>query len=123
MKNITFTSAGIALLILLQLGTLSFMIFGRHRAHQGREHHQKNMEVCPASFKEHDKGHGGHHRPHHGRGDHEPMFLEGLDLTPEQQSKIDALRTEHKKSEEAINVKVKELRAKQFQLLKEEKLD
>jgi Spy/CpxP family protein refolding chaperone len=130
MKNITFTTAGIAFLILLQLGTLTYIFLGHHRghhgrAHNGKEHYQMKAGACPASFKGGDRGHGNSDGPQQGRGKHGhgPMSFEGLNLTPEQQTRIDALKQKHEESEKSIKIKVRELRTKQFQLLREEKLD
>ncbi len=133
MKKITFTTAGIALLILLQLGTMAFVFFGRNRQHHERGHYSKNPQGCHVSFKggDHEKGRGhgkgrgnDHHGPHRGEhGSFGPMFFEDLNLTKEQQIKIDALKAEHKKTEDAMRTKMHELRNKQFELLKAEKLD
>lgn len=122
MKKITFTTAGIAILILLQLSVIGFMFFGRHKGgHHARSHGDK-AQACPASFKEH--GRGGHHGrgpQHHGAGG--LLFLEDLNLTAEQKTKIDALKKEHFKTEEANRAKHRELKEKQFQLLQRETLD
>lgn len=132
MKKINFTLIGIIILILLNLGTLSYLWCGScHRRYNqnttcsrdGKSgFHHKGMSKGCCGY--HGEGYRGSCSPHGMRMRHKGMYLiQELDLTDAQTEKLKDIRKNAWEEKKALKPQMDTLRKEEFQLLKDGKLD
>jgi Spy/CpxP family protein refolding chaperone len=90
MKRETLLTIAVAVLFLLNVGTLGFLWFGQTH----------------------------HHPPPHGRPPIDAVLMEGLQLTAEQDQKLEALKHEHRESMIALDKQYNAAVEEYFNLLK-----